>query len=308
MSLELREPVLVIGLGGAGSRIATRAAESLGTDCLLISNDQADLKAEQTIKIPTGNILNPSSQTIRGFAMENVGQIKQHILKYSSIVMMANLAGRAGSAIAPIVSAACKEEEKNLVSFAVMPFGYENDRMFSSGVSLRRVKEDSACTVIIDNDAMLASNPDLTVKACYETANSAIQYMVESLKSSGIPSGSSMLSAGRDDDIEVSLRDSLKMLYENSPPDKVKSSIIHVLGNNIPVGIIKTVSDITQDIIGESSLHATESDEAGVIMLSKVTGHTKFDDYDPLGMIPEKIDWDIPDCSYDCKIDMYQLE
>ena len=37
---------------------------------------------------------------------------------------------------------------------------------------------------------------------------------------------------------------------------------------------------------------------------------TKFDNYDPLGMIPkdQTLDWDTPDCSIDCKLDLYQLE
>jgi len=37
---------------------------------------------------------------------------------------------------------------------------------------------------------------------------------------------------------------------------------------------------------------------------------TKFDNYDPLGMIPKEqtLDWETPDCSIDCKLDLYQLE
>ena len=37
---------------------------------------------------------------------------------------------------------------------------------------------------------------------------------------------------------------------------------------------------------------------------------TKFDNYDPLGMISKEqtLDWETPDCSIDCKLDLYQLE
>ena len=34
MSFELHEPVLVIGLGGVGSKLATEAAKSFNSDCL----------------------------------------------------------------------------------------------------------------------------------------------------------------------------------------------------------------------------------------------------------------------------------
>ena len=45
-------------------------------------------------------------------------------------------------------------------------------------------------------------------------------------------------------------------------------------------------------------------------MLSTVNGETKFDSYDPLGIISSEktVDWDEPECSIDCKIDIPQLE
>ena len=93
---------------------------------------------------------------------------------------MSNLAGKTGSAIAPVVSEICKESEAGLVSFAIMPFKYEKDRIFNSGVSLKRVRENSECTIVLDNDALLESNPDLSAKSCYDIANSAIMHVVKS--------------------------------------------------------------------------------------------------------------------------------
>ena len=44
MSFQVKEPVLVVGLGGAGSKLALEAKDSLNSDCLLISNDSKDLQ------------------------------------------------------------------------------------------------------------------------------------------------------------------------------------------------------------------------------------------------------------------------
>lgn len=314
MNFELKEPVLIIGLGGVGSKLATRAKESLEYDCLLVSNDSKDLGEEDSIKISTNSIVNPSSQAIRGFAFESAEQIRERISGYSSIILMANLAGKAGSAIAPVVSSICKKEDKNLISFAVMPFRYENDRIFASGVSLKRIKEDSACTVIADNDAMLESNPNLSARECYEMANSALLHMAESIGSCQIPDRTNVLTTGGDNhDIEASLRDSFKMLYEHAPPNSVRRSVIHVLGgDDVPVGMMRTIASLTR-AVGESAqvdISSVESDTSGIVMLSAVQGETKFDSYDPLGSIPAEntLDWDHPDCSYDCKLDLYQLE
>jgi cell division protein FtsZ len=315
MSFQVKEPILVIGLGGVGSKLANEAKNVLNSDCLIISNDSKDITSEnESIHVSTDSIINPSIQLIRGSTYKISKEIKSKISQYSTIVLMSNLAGKAGAAIAPVVSQMCKETNKELISFAVMPFKYEKERIFNSGISLKRVRENSQCTIVLDNDSLLESNPDLTSKACYNIANSAIMHVVKSLESSEISSETSILTTSKNgQSMEDSLRDSLKMLYENAPPNAIKSSMLYVTGgDNIPVGIINSIKNITSGITNEanSQISTSSSDESKVIMLSSVQGMTKFDNYDPLGMIPQEqtLDWDTPDCSIDCKLDLYQLE
>lgn len=316
MSVEIKEPVLIIGIGGVGSKLANDAKKTLNSDCLIISNDDKDFRADcDSIKVSTGPIINPSAQLIRGSSLSSVSEIQSKISQYSTIIVMANLAGKTGSAIAPMVTKIAKESEKSAVSFAIMPFQYEKDRIFNSGVSLKRVKADSSCTVVLDNDSLLESNPDLSTKDCYQIGNSALMHIVSSLSTSEISEDINILSTGKaGQDIEESLRDSLKMLYENAPPNAVKKSMIHVVGgSNIPVGIINSLNKITNGITENNShinMDSAQSDESNIVMVSSVQGTTKFDKYDPLGMIPQEntLDWSEPDCSIDCKLDLYQLE
>ena len=316
MSFQVKEPILVIGLGGAGSKLAIQAKEALNSDCLIISNDQKDLQSGcSSIKVSTDSVINPSVQLIRGSAYKVVDQIKSKISNYSTIVLMTNLAGKTGSAISPVVSEICKESGKGLVSFAIMPFKYEKDRIFNSGVSLKRVKANSECTIVLDNDSLLESNPDLSPKTCYDIANNAIMHVIGSLKSSEIPNQTNILTTSKDgQNIEESLRDSLKMLYENAPPNAVKRSMLYVVGgNNIPVGILNSITNLTSGILSESSAQVdltSSSNESKIVMLSSIQGMTKFEKYDPLGIIPQEntLDWSQPDCSIDYKLDLYQLE
>ena len=315
MSFQVKEPILVIGLGGVGSKLANEAKKALNSDCLIISNDSKDISSEnESIHVSTDSIINPSIQLIRGSTYKISEEIKSKISQYSTIVLMSNLAGKAGAAIAPVVSQMCKETDKELISFAVMPFKYEKERIFNSGIALKRVRENSQCTIVLDNDSLLESNPDLTSKACYNIANSAIMHVVKSLESSEISSETSILTTSKNgQSMEDSLRDSLKMLYENAPPNAIKSSMLYVTGgDNIPVGVINSIKNITGGITNESNsqISMSSSDESKVIMLSSVQGMTKFDSYDPLGIIPQEqtLDWDTPDCSIDCKLDLYQLE
>jgi len=316
MSFQVKEPILVIGIGGVGSKLAIKARNSLNSDCLLISNDKKDFVSnESSIHVSTNSIVNPSVQLIRGSTYNVADKIKSKITNYSTIVMMSNLSGKAGAAIAPVISNMCKETDKELISFAIMPFKYEKDRIFNSGISLKRIREDSKCTIVLDNDSLLESNPDLSPKTCYDIANSAIMHVVKSLDSSEISTETNILSTSKDgQNIEDSLRDSLKMLYENTSPNAIKRSMLYVVGgNNIPVGVINAITNLTSGILNESNSQVnmtTNSSESKIVMLSSIQGMTKFDKYDPLGIIPQEdtIDWTTPDCSIDCKLDLCQLE
>ncbi|MDC0035952.1 cell division protein FtsZ [Nitrosopumilus sp.] len=315
MSFQVKEPVLVIGLGGVGSKLANEAKNTLNSDCLMISNDSKDFSSEnESIQISTNSIINPSVQLIRGSTYKVSEEIKSKISQYSTIVLMSNLAGKAGSAIAPVVSEICKEADKGLISFAVMPFKYEKERIFNSGVALKRVRENSQCTIVLDNDSLLESNLDLTAKDCYSIANSAISHIVKSLETTEISSETNILTTSKDgQSMEESLRDSLKMLYQNTSPNTVKSSMVYVAGGeNIPVGVINSIKNLSNGVTDESNsqINISSSDESKVVMLSSVQTMTKFDNYDPLGMIPkdQTLDWNTPDCSIDCKLDLYQLE
>ena len=313
MTFELTEPILVIGLGGVGSRLADKAKKSLNSDCLIISNDQKDLTSENSIKISTKSVVNPSTHLIRGSTLEASDEIKKNIENYSTIILMSNLAGKAGAGCGPIISRICKQEQKNLLSLAIMPFKFEKEKIFQSGIALKRIRQDSQCTIVVDNDALLDSNPDLTQNQCYDISNNAIESMMHSLKSSEISGDTNIMSTSKvTDDIESSLKDSLRMLYEDAPPNSIKRSMLYVYGgNNIPVGVLNTISNITSGTFDEDSTHVEmSSEESKVEMLSSIHGETKFDKYDPLGIISQEntIDWDEPECSIDCKLDLKQLE
>ena len=316
MSFQVKEPILIVGLGGVGSKLALKAKEALNSDCLIISNDKKDLTLDDSsIMVSTDSIVNPSVHLVRGSTYKISNDIKSKILKYSTIILMTNMGGKSGSAISPVVSEICRESDKKLISFAIMPFKYEKDRIFNSGIALKRIREDSECTIVLDNDSMLESNPELNPKQCYEIADNAIMHVINSLNSSEIASDTNILSTSKgEQDIEESLRDSLKMLYDNAPPNSVKKSILYVTGgDSVPVGVINSIANLTRGIFKDESqidVTSSTSDESKVVMLSSVQGLTKFDNYDPLGIIPQEntLDWLQPDCSVDCKLDLYQLE
>ena len=314
MTFEVTEPVLIIGLGGVGSKLALELKEVVNADCLCISNDKKDLNYDNSIEVSTKSIINPTIQLIRGCAGEQTDKIIKHVTNYETIIIMANLAGKAGAALSPTVSSICKEQNKNVLSFAIMPFKFEKDRIFQSGISLKRLRTNSDCTIIIDNDALLDSNPDLTPEKCYEITNKAIHCLTTSLKTSSISDDMNIMSTSKtEEDLETSLKDSMRMLYEDAAPSSIKRSMLYVYGGSkIPVGVINSISNIVGGIFEEDNTHVdmSSSENTNVVMLSAIQGETRFDKYDPLGIIAhdKTIDFDEPECSIKCELDIPQLE
>jgi len=317
MEFQIQDPILVVGLGGAGCRLATSIKEGLGCDSLLISHDPKDLNHDSPkILINTNPVLNPSAYLIRGISFGARGSIAEKLESYSTIMIVANLAGKSGAALAPVVSQIGKELGKSVLSFGIMPFKFEKDRIFFSGVSLKRLKANSDCTIIIDNDALLDSNPDLTPDACNVITNGALMHVVSTLKNSSLPLKTNILSTSKDiPDVETSLRDSIKMLYEDAPPNNIKSALLYVVGGNkVPIGVlnsmVSTVSGIFSNDSTRVSLSVSNGEKSKVVLLTSIEGETRFDKYDPLGMIPKEnvLDWDEPDASVKIDLELEQIE
>src|SRR3990170_2789782 len=202
MNFQISEPILIVGIGGVGTKLATKAKEFLNSDCLLISNDQKDL------------------------------------------------------------------------------------------------------------------NSDLSPTACHKISNEAIFKVISSLGNTSIPEETNILSTSKDvQNVEESLKDSLRMLYEDAPPSSVKRSILYVLGgNNVAVGVLNSITNIASSVFSQESTSVISSistaEKSKVVMLSSVQGETHFDRYDPLGVISKEntLDWEQPECSIDCELELYQLE
>lgn len=306
MAFEISDPIAAIGIGGAGARLAPAVSEALGAEAVLVSNDPSDLDPGG-VHVGTGPLVNPSPAAIRGHAAARAGPIEERLSKYRAAVLVANLAGRSGQALAPLISSMFAG--RSLITFAIMPFAHEKDRIFGAGVALRRLRSDSGCTVIIDNDAIAASNPDLSAKACCRLADPAVLAIASSVRRRSVPEGDGVLAPSRGGlGPEESLRDALRALYGSVPPRSVSGSAVHVLGDGVPAGTMRALSELGRGA-GEGAATVVEAGtgHSGIALLSGVQSVAKFDSYDPLGGM-EALDWDVPDSSYDWGLGGYQLE
>lgn len=300
---------LVVGIGGAGSRLAARAARTLHLECVTVSADASDrVPGHRFIHVKCGALANPSVHSIRGAAQPALRDLEDVSEGHGTVLLAANLAGRTGAALAPLVSGALAG--RRLVSFVIMPFGYEEDRLFQAGVALARIRGDSHSTVILDNDSMLECNPDLSVDSCYEAGNGALAGIMGSVGRAAL-AGDCVVSAGPENrSMDESMRDSIKMLYETAPPHSVKRSVLYMSGS-VPVGVVESVSRLTRGITDAPVAVVTgASSRSGVVLVSATDALAKFEGYDPLSVIPKDrtLDWEEPERSVHVDLGLYQLE
>jgi cell division protein FtsZ len=320
--LEVEKPVLIIGIGGAGSRIANAVSKAVEYECVLISNDRKDLIGNhRSILINSKSWVNPSSYKLRFYAQDSAMKIRSAIRGCKTVIVIANLAGKGGSAIAPMVCRLAKEaaDQKTVVSFVIMPFEFEKDRIFQAAISLRRVRESSDAIIVIDNDAFVRNNPELSAEECYQITNRALSETVAlSCNGSYTCNDVSLLctsnNIGRP---ELSAKDSVAMLYQDGDAGSVKNAVLYVMGGkNVPLGLLNSLFNTLQKILKQDvnvgvTLVLSDSNTTNVHLLATFDATTRFDDYDPLSqIIPEKnvLDWHEMDSSPDIEMAISNLE
>ncbi|MGI0029552.1 MAG: cell division protein FtsZ [Nitrososphaera sp.] len=320
--LLLKNPILLVGIGGAGSKIAKSASATVGCRSILISNDKNDLAdySETRVLVDSGEWVNPSSYKLRSFAQLRRDAIKAAVGGFHTVIIISNLAGRAGSAIAPIVCKLAKDSDATVISVAIMPFKFEKDRLFNAGTALRRIRETSDSVIVMDNDAFLDNNPELSQEECYKITNSSIVEVITSISKGGIRPEINVLCTSRSaSDSESSLRDTVAMLYQDIPDTAaIRRAMVYVMGGDkVPVGDLGRVASYVQGMFREEG--ATEvamssvasPDGVRVHLMASAPQTTIFDRYDPLGeIIPREnvLDCDEPDSAPDIELAIPNME
>lgn len=311
----------MIGIGGAGCKVAVESSNSIGCKCVLISNDKKDFNEHNcSIFINSKSWINPSNSKLRSFAQYSSEEIKSAIRGFQTAILIANLGGKAGSAMAPVISAIAREcSVTSIISFVIMPFRYEKDRIFHAGVSLRRIRDSSDATIIVDNDALLHNNPELSPSDCYVITNNAVLDVINSLSQDYISPDFNLLCASKQGQstVESSLKDSIGILFEDAKPDSVRKSVLYVAGSqNVPIGTLHSVVNTLGALFGaersaEIAVSLSDSDKLRVNLMASIQEDTRFDRYDPLGEIIPKdnvLDWDELESSPDIELMISNLE
>ena len=313
--------MLIVGIGSKGINIAADSSKNLSCDCLLISNNQRDLdRNHRSIFINSNPWINPSTYRIRSFGQSSEAMFRSHLEGFSTVVLVANLGGKCGSAIAPMIGKISKQTfSTRILTFVIMPFRFEKDRIFHAGISLKRLRHLSDATVVFDNDALLENNPDLSLDQCQRIAESALGEIVTSIATNYLERDMNLLCTGgkANSSAKLHVKDCLSMLYQSTGPDTITRATLYVMNRNqISIGTVNSIIGTVQTIFknkGTSnvSLSLSDSPDLKLHLLVSVEGKTRFDTYDPLGeIIPmeKTLDWEEMDSSPDFQMAIQNME
>ena len=301
--VELRKPALLIGIGKIGKNIVSKL-NNVEHDFLLISNHRDDLEICNSLLVDCKSWINPSSYKIRSFLEIHKQEICSKLSGYETIIVVTSLAEKSGIAIAPIVSHIAKSIlDKTVISLVTMPFGHEKDRLFQASISLKRISLDSDVNFVVDNDAYVEINPNLTLKDCSEISDEIVLNTIKLIPEIALKIGSNLVSGTmKENNIEAGIKDLITQLYSSLGTSSITKSILYVNGaRNEPIGKLnEMLSNFQNSMEGDTndvSFVVTDSSRNNMHLIASIKGRTKFDSYDPLNMIPDDnvLDWDIPE-------------
>lgn len=300
--IELRKPVLLIGIGKIGKNIVSKL-DNIEYDSLLISNHREELE-NNSLYVDCKSWINPSSYKIRSFLETYKEEISSKLTGYQTIVLVTSLSEKSGIAIAPVVSHIAKSvPDKTVISLVTMPFGHEKDRLFQASVSLKRISMNSDINFVVDNDAYVGISPDLTIEDCSKISNEILLNTIKLIPEISLNLGTNLVSGTlKENNIETGIKDLIGQLYTSLGTSSITRSILYVNGaRSEPIGRLnEMLSNFQNTMEGDTSdvsFVVTDSSRNNMHLIASIKGRTKFDSYDPLNMIPDDnvLDWDIPE-------------
>ena len=301
--IELRKPSLLVGIGKIGRKVVSKLSNG-EHDFVLISNNQEELNDCNSVHIDCDTWINPSSYKIRSFVESHKEEICSKLSGYKTIILVASLSDKSGIAIAPVVSHIAKSMlGKRVISLVTMPFGHEKDKLFHASVSLKRISLNSDINFVVDNDAYLEINPQLTVEECSKISDEIVLNTINLIPEIEMNLGTNLVSGTlKENNIEDGIKDLIAQLYSSLGTSSIAKSILYVNGGRYePIGRLNEILSSYQNSMdgdtNDVSFVVTDSTKNNMHLIATIKGRTKFDSYDPLNQIPDEnvLDWDIPE-------------
>lgn len=306
--------VLGIGVGTAGCRILSgiQKMKTAIDQYAYVSTDQDDLNPSikgRKILIDLQIVGKSSPAYVRGEFAKHIDKVRNLLSESSVLFLVAGLGGSVGTGIAPMIAQLALDMGKTCVCVVVMPFSFERQLHFRAGTCLRRLRKDAAGIVVIDNDILMESMPNVPIVDVYAAVNERISYALSVMASKetddvmGIGlkkimetvacQGYSVLGFSGSSSVnraEEAVVGAVKSIYRVGSPDDVEKAILFMEGDKgYTMGELSTTTKRLTSLLGDGSLEVhhgvSTTSKDGMLtttVLASGLKKTIYERYDPL--------------------------
>lgn len=308
--------VTAIGIGSAGCNILSQLFDydlEINSYHFLSCdrNDLATPEKGEKVLIPLELGGKVATGYVRGAALKSLNKIRHLVEDSDMVIVTAGLGGKVGSAIAPLVAEICRESSKKCLVIATMPFRFENNRHFTAGVALKRLKKLAAGLMVIDNDEILDNAPQAPILEVYRAINQKIGFALSRLLGGSEQTGVAVdmhkfletLGAGGYSLLEVAdssstnspedaVKRALKSICRSANPESATRALLYMVGDEkLSSSDLYSSINLVSGVLGNGSpeiqygFSSKQTSTTTAILITSGYESTRFDDYDPLSKI-----------------------
>lgn len=182
--------VAVVGVGGGGNNSVNRLSNmgivgaktiAVNTDREHLQNIQADTKMligkNQNQGLGTGGDPNLGQEC----AEAALGGFKKILGNADLVFITTGMGGGTGTGASPVVAEIARRSGSMVISIVTSPFSMEGNRKEIAKEGIRRIKEYSNSTIVLDNDKLLKEVPDLPMDQAFGILDSLISELIKSV-------------------------------------------------------------------------------------------------------------------------------
>lgn len=301
----------IIGVGNAGIKITNEVLERVNLDYLLLENRSStgsDFDNKIEITIPTR--INPSLDHIRKALLDSSKDILSKVNQYQSIIIVGNLASKFGSAVLPVLSQMIRDKiNREIICLTILPFGFEKEKLFRCGVSLSFLCKFVNSVIVIDNNAVIRNDNDISIDQCYKITNTAIvDIIVQSLIKSFPEKLNFVTSNKYTSGIKNAFIETMAQLTQKIDINSIQKCSLYLYQPTEKISIVKNVIETANNMFSEAEQEINILEEGNDITKCHILVKTNKDiisGYDPLNfLIPRK---NILDFEPEIAIDYIQI-
>lgn len=182
--------ISVVGCGGAGNNVVHSIYWNVQTDVetIAVNTDEKNLeRIDAHKKVLIGKDITDGrgaggSPEVGEYCADCAKDTFDKMFDGADIVfVVAGMGGGTGTGAAPVIAQVAKERGAVTFAIAINPFSYESSRCDLAREGIRRLREVTETTIVLENDRLLEIAGDMTLRETFAIMERSIMKIIESV-------------------------------------------------------------------------------------------------------------------------------